>query len=111
MINASLPFDTGALTPAQPFILSGDDNQRERALLCLTQAVYYEANGEHEQGQRAVAQVVLNRVRHPAFAKSVGGVVYEGAASGTCQFSFVCNGSLDRHADPAAWRHAQTIAR
>jgi len=111
MINASLPFATAALQPAQPFILSGDDTQRERALLCLTQAVYYEAKGEPEQGQRAVAQVVLNRVRHPAFAKSVCGVVYEGAAGGTCQFSFVCNGSLDRRADPAAWRHAQTIAR
>ena len=85
--------------------------QRARALLCLTQAVYYEANGEPEQGQRAVAQVVLNRVRHPAFAKSVCGVVYEGAASGTCQFSFVCNGSLDRRPGSAAWRHAETIAR
>jgi hypothetical protein len=106
MINASLPFAAVPVTPAQPFILSGDDDQRARALLCLTQAVYYEANGEPEEGQRAVAQVVLNRVRHPAFAKSVCGVVYEGASSGTCQFSFVCNGSLDRRPAPAAWTRA-----
>jgi hypothetical protein len=111
MINASLPFAAVPVTPAQPFILSGDDDQRARALLCHTQAVYYEANGEPEEGQRAVAQVVLNRVRHPAFAKSVCGVVYEGASSGTCQFSFVCNGSLDRRPAPAAWTRAQTIAR
>lgn len=111
VINASMPFLNAPPTPAQPFILTGDDNDRSRALLCLSQAVYYEANGEPETGQRAVAQVVLNRVRHPAFAKSVCGVVYEGAASGTCQFSFVCNGSLDRRPKPGAWRQAQTVAR
>jgi len=111
LINASMPFASELPAPAQPFILTGDDDDRARALLCLTQAVYYEANGEPEKGQRAVAQVVLNRVRHPAFAKSVCGVVYEGAASGTCQFSFVCNGSLDRRPAPGAWRQAETIAR
>ena len=111
MVNASMPFASELPAPALPFILTGDDDDRARALLCLTQAVYYEANGEPEKGQRAVAQVVLNRVRHPAFAKSVCGVVYEGAASGTCQFSFVCNGSLDRRPAPGAWRQAETIAR
>ena len=111
MINASMPFVNAQPAPALPFILTGSDDDRTRALLCLSQAVYYEANGEPEKGQRAVAQVVLNRVRHPAFAKSVCGVVYEGAASGTCQFSFVCNGSLDRRPAPGAWREAQTIAR
>ena len=111
LINASMPFASELPAPAQPFILTGDDDDRARALLCLTQAVYYEANGQPEKGQRAVAQVVLNRVRHPAFAKSVCGVVYEGAASGTCQFSFVCNGSLDRRPAPGAWRQAETIAR
>ena len=111
MINSAMPFLNAPPAAAQPFILSGADADRARALLCLTQAVYYEANGEPEQGQRGVAQVVLNRVRHPAFAKSVCGVVYQGAASGTCQFSFVCNGSLDRRPAPGAWRHAETIAR
>jgi hypothetical protein len=111
VFNAAMPFANDLPTPARPFILTGDDNDRARALLCLSQAVYYEANGEPEKGQRAVAQVVLNRVRHPAFAKSVCGVVYEGASSGTCQFSFVCNGSLDRRPAPGAWRQAETIAR
>ena len=48
------------------------------------------------EGRRAVAQVVLNRLRHPAFPKSVCGVVYQGAGSGVCQFTFVCDGSLYR---------------
>src|SRR3546814_1037743 len=49
-----------------------------RALDCLAEAVYYEARSESEEGQRAVAQVVLNRVRHPAYPGSVCGVVYQG---------------------------------
>ena len=111
MYNASLPFVDTRPTPAKPFILTGSDSDRAQALLCMTQAVYYEANGEPLKGQRAVAQVVLNRVRHPAFAKSVCGVVYEGAASGKCQFSFVCNGSLDRRPEPGAWRTAEMVGR
>jgi hypothetical protein len=109
--NASLPFLNSPPTPALPFILSGSDAQRARALLCMTQAVYYEATGEPIQGQRAVAQVVLNRVRHPAFAKSVCGVVYQGAATGRCQFSFVCDGALDRRPRPAGWKIAEMVAR
>src|ERR1700677_1873993 len=59
-----------------------------RDLDCMTAAVYYEARGESAAGQAAVAQVVLNRVRHPAFPKSVCAVVYQGAATHSCQFSF-----------------------
>ena len=47
--------------------MSGSDIDQRRALLCLTQAVYYEAGFEPVDGRRAVAQVVLNRMRHPAF--------------------------------------------
>ncbi len=64
---------------AEPFAASRDPAARERALECLTQAVYYEARSESEDGQRAVAQVVLNRVRHPAYPNSVCGVVYQGS--------------------------------
>ena len=67
-----------------------------RSLDCLAQAIYYEARSESEDGQRAVAQVVLNRVRHPAWPNSVCGVVYQGPmrAGGGCQFTFTCDGSL-----------------
>ena len=72
---------------------------------CLTQAIYYEARGEGPAGQAAVAQVVLNRVRHPSFPKSVCAVVYQG-----CQFSFACDGSTRRGREAGAWNRAQRIA-
>jgi spore germination cell wall hydrolase CwlJ-like protein len=82
-----------------------------RDLECLSQAVYYEARGESAQGQAAVAQVVLNRVRHPAFPKTVCAVVFQGAAVGHgCQFSFACDGSMQDRREPAAWRRAETVA-
>ena len=84
IINATLPFANAPLHAANRFVLSGNNLDQSRALLCLTQAVYYEAGFEPLEGRRAVAQVILNRLRHPAFPKSVCGVVYQGAGSGTC---------------------------
>jgi spore germination cell wall hydrolase CwlJ-like protein len=75
---------------------------------CLAEAVYFEARGEPEEGQRAVAQVVLNRVRHPAFPKSVCGVVHQRTAS-SCQFSFAC-GSERPALGSSAWRRAEEVA-
>ncbi len=79
---------------------------------CLAQAIYYEAASESEEGQRAVAQVVLNRVRHPSWPNSVCGVVYQGPmrAGGGCQFTFTCDGSLHRPASGPAWAQARRIA-
>jgi len=78
---------------------------------CLTQAVYYEARGEGVDGMRAVAQVILNRVRHPAFPKTICNVVYQGALRGTsCQFSFICNGAMGNRVEPSAWRRARDVA-
>lgn len=95
---------------AQPFRMVGALDA-SRDLDCLAQAVYYEARGEGPSGMRAVAQVVLNRARHPAFPKTVCGVVYQGAARRTgCQFSFVCDGSMRRAKEPGAWRRAREIA-
>ena len=111
VINAALPFAKDALHSARPFELTGTGVDERRALLCLTQAVYYEAGYEPIEGRRAVAQVVLNRLRHPAFPKSVCGVVYQGAGSGVCQFTFVCDGALYRKPAHDAWLEAETIAR
>ena len=110
LINAALPFSTTPVQAARPFEIGGGDLDHRRALLCLTQAVYYEAGFEPLAGRRAVAQVVLNRMRHPAFPKSVCGVVYQGSRSPVCQFSFVCDGSLYRAPAPGAWRDAKQIA-
>jgi hypothetical protein len=111
LLNAALPFASGPVRAARSFVMSGDDVDQSRALLCLTQAVYYEAGFEPVQGRRAVAQVVLNRMRHPAFPKSICGVVYQGAGTGVCQFTFVCDGALDRRPASGAWEQAEQIAR
>ena len=85
---------------------------RTRALTCLTQAIYYEAASEPDAGQRAVAQVVLNRVAHPAYPKTVCGVVYQGAERTTgCQFTFTCDGALARVPNRLFWQRAETVAR
>jgi len=111
LINASMPFSSSPISAARPFDLSASDPlDRRRALLCLTQAVYYEAAFEPLEGRRAVAQVVLNRMRHPAFPKSVCGVVYQGARAPVCQFSFVCDGSLYRRPALGAWQEAERVA-
>ena len=81
------------------------------AQTCLAQAVYYEAALEPEAGQRAVAQVVLNRVRHPAYPNTVCGVVYQGYNQRVCQFSFTCDGALLRTPQANLWKRAQAIAR
>ena len=111
LINASMPFSALPITAARPFDLSNSDPlDHRRALLCLTQAVYYEAGFEPMEGRRAVAQVVLNRMRHPAFPKSVCGVVYQGARAPVCQFSFVCDGALYRRPALGAWKQAEQVA-
>lgn len=110
--NEALPFSDIVSTSARPFqLLNQNDGTGATALRCLTQAVYYEAAFEPLQGRRAVAQVVLNRVRHPAYPNSVCGVVYQGVNRRVCQFSFTCDGSLSRRPNPAAWAEAETVAR
>lgn len=64
--------------------------------LCLAQAVYFEARGEPEAGQWAIARVVLNRVAHDNYPGQVCDVVFQGASQrGHCQFSFACDGRSD----------------
>ncbi len=84
-----------------------------RALNCLTNAIYYEAGNEPEDGQRAVAQVVLNRVRSRLWPDSVCGVIYQGSEriDYKCQFTFSCDGSMMRIPAPAAWARARRIAQ
>ena len=110
-VNQNIPLSSGPNPAAAPFRFKGDKAARANALECLTSAVYYEAGQESTDGQRAVAQVVLNRVRHGAFPASVCGVVYQGSTRATgCQFTFTCDGSLYRGADVAGWRRAYKVA-
>jgi spore germination cell wall hydrolase CwlJ-like protein len=111
-LNAERPFAAAPIEVMRPFVLQADGEDRARALNCLTQAVYYEAAREPRRGQEAVAQVVLNRVRHPAYPKSVCGVVYQGAAKATgCQFTFTCDGALRWKPEPALWARSEAVAR
>jgi len=106
--NAAAQLQGGAL----PFIVQMDQAERELAVGCLADAVYYEAGFEPQEGQRAVAQVVLNRVRDDNFPDTVCGVVYQGwQRKAGCQFSFVCDGSLEhRPPEPQQRAEAETIA-
>ena len=110
--NASVPVSTEPLPAAAPFRLPEmDAASRARAIDCLTAAIYYEAASESALGQAAVAQVVLNRVRHPAFPNTVCGVVYSGSERRTgCQFTFTCDGARARAPEPGAWLRARRVA-
>jgi spore germination cell wall hydrolase CwlJ-like protein len=78
---------------------------------CLANGIYFEARGESLKGQAAVAQVILNRVRNPAYPNSICGVVYQNDSwHNRCQFSFACDGIKDRIASPANYKVAQEIA-
>jgi len=78
---------------------------------CLSQAIYYEARGESQRGQVAVAEVVMNRVRSGAYPNSICGVVYQGSHRSTgCQFTFTCDGSLNHRPRGRAWERAQRVA-
>jgi hypothetical protein len=113
LANAAIPVSTGSLQAANSYVFTGRTPlDQMRSEDCLAQAVYYEARSESEEGQRAVAQVVLNRVRHPAWPNSVCGVVYQGALrpGGGCQFTFTCDGSLATRPSGVTWAQAQRIA-
>ena len=96
---------------ARPFVMRAGTADYSRALKCLTDAIYYEAANEPDAGQQAVAQVILNRMRHPTYPNSVCGVIYQGSERRTgCQFSYSCDGSMARIPARPAWLRAQRVA-
>ncbi len=79
---------------------------------CLAAAIYFEARGEETKGQAAVAQVVLNRVKAPAYPSTICGVVYQNKKwRNRCQFSFACDGIRDRTKDKKSYKQAKKIAK
>jgi hypothetical protein len=115
-VELALPRPSAGLLEAGPAAravrLAGGLGDRARAQYCLTLAVYYEAASEPDAGQRAVAQVVLNRVTHPAYPNTVCGVVFQGSERVTgCQFSFTCDGALARKPAKMWWDRAASVAR
>jgi hypothetical protein len=78
---------------------------------CLAEAVYYEARSEATEGQIAVAEVIMNRVRDHRYPSSACGVVYQGATRTTgCQFTFTCDGAMARQPRGTKWEAAKSIA-
>ncbi len=95
----------------RPTAFPGSAIDDSRALHCLTQAIYYEAGMEPDAGQRGVAQVILNRVRHPSYPNTVCGVIYQGSERNTgCQFTYTCDGSLRRKPTRFHWDRAKKVA-
>jgi spore germination cell wall hydrolase CwlJ-like protein len=107
-----------AFTPAliQPAAVAETDDTRQalKSLLaehhCLAQVMYYEARGEGEEGEKAVAEVVFHRLAEGDHGGTLCAVIYEGAGETFCQFTFACDGSLKRPRDPVAWRAAEMLA-
>ena len=109
--NASIPISNLPNPAAKPFRLAADGALDEvRATDCMTAAIFYEAGYESPEGQRAVAQVVLNRLRNPLFPKTVCGVVFQGSERSGCQFTFTCDGALARKPSDEAWERARKVA-
>ena len=107
--NASIPFVAGQGS-GKSFRFHGSPAAREQAVQCLATAAVYEA-GDDERGQKAVMQVVLNRLARPGYPKTVCGVVYQGSSRKTgCQFSFSCDGSQIRRPEGAGWSTARSAA-
>ncbi len=97
-------------SPAERLKLKG--KERAKAEKCLAEAIYGEARGEAVPGQIAVAQVVLNRVFHYHYPKTVCGVVYQNAHRHlACQFTFACDNVRDVVNEPDAWVRATRIAK
>lgn len=89
------------------------DAARDRLLAehrCLAEVMYYEARGEGEAGEKAVAEVVFHRVQSRLRGRSICAVVYEGASRPGCQFSFACDGSRAHAKSVKEWREAEILA-
>jgi spore germination cell wall hydrolase CwlJ-like protein len=112
-INAAIPESIEPIVAARSLnilSLSASGAAQLSAVDCLTAAIHYEAASESIAGQRAVAQVVLNRVRHPAYPNSICGVVFQGSQRVTgCQFTFTCDGSLRRRPSTPSWQRARSV--
>ncbi|MBP1850418.1 spore germination cell wall hydrolase CwlJ-like protein [Rhizobium halophytocola] len=88
-----------------PEVFSASEQQ------CLSSGVYFEARGESVKGQAAVAQVILNRVRNPAYPDTICGVVYQNKDwRNRCQFSFACDNIRDRVNSKDHWKIAREVA-
>ena len=97
--------------PIAPLLPAAEAMQRmAQEHRCLSEVLYFEARGETESGQVAVADVIFHRLVGGKHGKTLCAVVYEGAGQTFCQFTFACDGSVERPRAADAWRAAQVLA-
>ncbi|SIP99074.1 Cell wall hydrolase CwlJ, involved in spore germination [Rhizobium sp. RU35A] len=100
------PHDHAWAATALPATVFAPEEQQ-----CLASGIYFEARGESVKGQAAVAQVILNRVRNPAYPHTICGVVYQNKDwRNRCQFSFACDDIRDRVRSREHWATAREVA-
>ncbi len=106
--RAALP-DSVFIT-ASPLALA--QKQTAAQAECLAEVMYYEARGEGIEGEKAVAEVVLQRTRERDYPSTVCGVTYDGVQPDRrdCQFSFACDDTLRRPKDRYAWQRVRLLA-
>jgi spore germination cell wall hydrolase CwlJ-like protein len=81
------------------------------AITCLARTIYWEARGEGTAGMEAVTSVVMNRLSHEGFPKTVCEVVRQGQQQNACQFSWWCDGRSDDAKEDKSYAVAKEIAR
>jgi spore germination cell wall hydrolase CwlJ-like protein len=110
--GTALPTPAGTIskTEAQAVDPIGEEPLND-AVTCLARTIYWEAKGEGDAGMQAVASVVMNRLRHKGFPKTLCGVVTQGHEQGSCQFSWWCDGQPDNAEEPEPYTLAKEIAR
>ena len=104
------PAETISTTEAQAVDPIGEE-PLDGAVTCLARTIYWEAKGEGDAGMQAVANVVMNRLRHTGFPKTLCGVVTQGHEQGACQFSWWCDGKQDNAEEQVPYTLAKEIAR
>lgn len=82
----------------------GVNAETQTDLDCLAKVIYHEARGEPEEGQVAVAWVVMNRLNSQRFSNTICGVVYQKS-----QFSWTAFKYKIR--DRNAYELAENLAR
>jgi len=105
-----VPAETISKTEAQAVDPIGEE-PLDGAVTCLARTIYWEARGEGDAGMQAVANVVMNRLRHTGFPKTICGVVTQGREQGACQFSWWCDGQGDNAEEQESYTLAKEIAR
>lgn len=101
-----------AVTPAAAVFAPSRSYAEADQSECLAEALYYEARGEGTEGEKAVAEVVLQRTRDANYPHTICGVVYEGVQPNnkSCQFSFACDGALRKPKERGTWQHVLVLA-